>query len=84
MLPEKLDPALQIALDSQSGPYTVFVHVTADIGEDAQKLLADLHAFAPPSSSLYVATLSAEAIDELSERDWVKFIRLARQLQPGE
>lgn len=80
---EKLDPALQIALDSATGPQSVFVHV-AGLSVGASKMLGDLHAVAiAPAAGIYAATLAPDRIDELSEREWVTDIRLARALRPA-
>ena len=84
MRPEKLDPALQLALNSTDTHHLLFVHTQEMPGDRSREMLQaiDARPVANPGG-LYVADLSREQIDQLSEQDWVKYLRLSQRLRPG-
>jgi len=78
---EKLDAPLQAALDS-GGSHVLFLHTDEALDDAARATLAAAQASEVAPSGLYVAHLSREQIERLSEQTWVKRLRLAQALRP--
>ncbi|MBD2438108.1 hypothetical protein [Nostoc sp. FACHB-110] len=82
---QKLGAALATALNDVQDPatssLTVFIH-TEQISEDA---IAVLQSFdvngVTKDKDTFTATLSANAISQLSEQPWVKSLQLSQQLR---
>ena len=82
----KLDIALILALkkiQDQSRPcLVVFIHTELPIDSKAIALLesfgvSDITA----KKNVFTATLSSNAVSQLSEQPWVKFLKLSQQLR---
>lgn len=84
MRQEKLDPALQIAIQQPSARHLVFLQTAANLSDAAREHLVGLNVRAvTPSGGLYTARLLREEIDALSEQDWVQYLRLSQMLRPA-
>jgi hypothetical protein len=83
----KIDAALATALaqtHAKDGPaFTVFVHAAYPPGPE-EKAVLEGHGVSAGAGSrnIFTATLSPRAIDELTERPWVRSVRLSSQLHP--
>jgi hypothetical protein len=91
---QKLDTALAIALNevkeneralSQERCLTVFIHIIADI--DTTTVTAFLESLGisgvKGGKAILTATLSPNAISELSEQPWVQYLKLSQKLGHG-
>ena len=83
---QKLDTALAIALNDVHNPeepsLTVFIHTQSAPDEAATALLKSFGVNVASGRDMFSATLSANAISQLSEQSWVKYIKLAQTLRP--
>ncbi|MBE9008354.1 hypothetical protein IQ259_25695 [Fortiea sp. LEGE XX443] len=82
---QKLDAALAMALndvpDSTTPSLTVFIH-TEPISDNAITVLQSFGiADVTSSKDIFTATLSVNAISQLSEQPWVKHLQLSQQLR---
>ncbi|WP_017653596.1 hypothetical protein [Fortiea contorta] len=82
---QKLDAALAIALNdvpnAEASSLTVFIHTTTAIDDDAVAILANLGVSGATSGQdTFTATLSPNAISQLSEQPWVQYLKLSQQL----
>lgn len=83
---QKLDTALAIALNDVHNPeqpsLTVFIQTDSAPDTAATTLLESLGIRVTSGRTMFSATLSANAISQLSEQPWVKSIRLSQTLRP--
>ncbi|BAY94550.1 MULTISPECIES: hypothetical protein [unclassified Tolypothrix] len=82
---QKLDAALATALNDVSDPetpsLTVFIHTEPILDADATAVLENLNvADVTPEKDTFTATLSANAIDQLSAQPWVQYLKLSQKL----
>ncbi|MBD2594401.1 hypothetical protein H6G74_08660 [Nostoc spongiaeforme FACHB-130] len=82
---QKLGAALAMALndvqDSTTPSLTVFIH-TEQITDAAIAVLQSVGVSdVTPDKDTFTATLSANAISQLSEQPWVKSLQLSQQLR---
>ncbi|QIR39467.1 hypothetical protein HCG51_24020 [Tolypothrix sp. PCC 7910] len=82
---QKLDAALATALNDVSDPetpsLTVFIHTKPILDSDATAVLENLNvAGVIPGKDTFTATLSANAIAQLSEQPWVQYLKLSQKL----
>lgn len=82
---QKLDAALATALnDVQNSEETslgVFIHTEPILDSAATAVLESLGVSGVTSGKdIFTATLSANAISQLSEQPWVKYLRRSQQL----
>lgn len=82
---QKLDAALAMALnevpDATTPSLTVFIH-TESVSDEAIAVLQSLGVSDVTSNkNTFTATLSANAISQLSEQAWVKHLQLSQQLR---
>ncbi len=75
----KLDASLAGALADEQAhrKYSVFVHLTVDVGPD---VLAELGVEASGNGRVRTATVSADDVDRLSEQEWVSQLRMSTSL----
>jgi hypothetical protein len=83
---QKLDPALAIALNDVPNPeessLVVFIHTEPVVDADAAAVLSNLGvSTATAGRDIFTATLSPNAISQLSEEPWVKSLNLSQQLR---
>lgn len=83
---QKLDPALAIALNDVHNPeqpsLTVFIQTDSAPDAAGTTLLKSLGIGVTSGRNTFSATLSANAISQLSEQSWVKYIKLSQTLRP--
>jgi len=83
---QKLDRALAIALNDIHNPeqpsLTVFIHTESAPDAAATTLLENLGIRVTSERTMFSATLSANAISQLSEQSWVQYIKLSQTLRP--
>lgn len=85
----KVDANLAGALDEVTNPerkdLTVFIHTVdgADL-EQADYLRTRGVGGASTGGSIFTATVSAAAVDELSEQPWIRSLQLSHRLRPLE
>ncbi|MEM6398847.1 MAG: hypothetical protein AAF757_01250 [Cyanobacteria bacterium P01_D01_bin.116] len=82
----KLDIALILALkkiQDQSRPcLVVFIHIELPIDSEAIALLEDFSVSGITAQrDVFTATLSSNAVSQLSEQPWVKSLKLSQQLR---
>lgn len=82
----KLDTALILALkkiEDQSKPsLVVFIHVEPDIDSEATAVLKGLGISGITAKrDVFTATLSLNAVSQLSEQPWVKYLKLSKELR---
>ncbi|HEY9636985.1 MAG TPA: hypothetical protein V6D14_26530 [Coleofasciculaceae cyanobacterium] len=82
---QKLDPALAIALNDVQNPeersLAVFIH-TEPVPEAASSLLQSLGVSGVTTGrKVLTATLSANAISQLSDQPWVQYLKLSQTLR---
>ena len=85
---QKLGIALAMAvtdaetLDEEGGAFNVFIHTTRALGINEVTYLEGLGVSCEPADrQVFTATLSARAVDELSEQPWVSSLQLSKKLQ---
>ncbi len=83
---QKLDAALAMALNDVSDPedssLVVFIHTEPLADPGAAAVLANLGVSAVNSGQdVFTATLSPNAISQLSEEPWVQYLNLSQQLR---
>ncbi|MEH1824430.1 MAG: hypothetical protein V7L22_03520 [Nostoc sp.] len=83
---QKLDAALTTALndiqDSEETNLAVFIHTEPVLDSAATAVLESLGVSDVSSGKdIFTATLSANAISQLSEQPWVKFLKRSHQLR---
>lgn len=89
MRTEKLDPALHAALSTPTCGgaavlHLVFVETELYLPDSARGILESVEArLVAPSSGLFTAALTGGEIDRLSEENWVRRLRLSRELRPA-
>jgi hypothetical protein len=85
---EKLDADLHaelsgVAADSNAAPLPIFIKTDHPPDADQQSFLKQLGVTGEVSGrDLFTATLSHEAIAELSCQPWVRYLKLSRTLRP--
>ncbi|MCL6750174.1 hypothetical protein KBT16_03950 [Nostoc sp. CCCryo 231-06] len=82
---QKLDAALATALNDTQDPeeqsFAVFIHTEPILDSAATAVLASLGVSDITSGKdIFTATLSANAISQLSEQSWVKYLKRSQQL----
>ncbi|MEH2434647.1 MAG: hypothetical protein V7K25_10425 [Nostoc sp.] len=82
---QKLDAALATALndvqDSEKPSLTVFIHTEPILNSAATAVLESLGVSGVSNGKdIFTATLSANAISQLSEQPWVKYLKRSQQL----
>ena len=83
---QKLDTALAVALNdvnnSQEPGLKVFIHTKTDaLCTDTKTVLENLGVEdVTPEKDVFTATLSPNAISQLSEQPWVQYIKLSQNL----
>ncbi|WP_138501698.1 hypothetical protein [Nostoc sp. PA-18-2419] len=82
---QKLDAALATALndvqDPQETSLGVFIHTEPTLNSAATAVLESLGVSGVISGkNIFTATLSANAISQLSEKPWVKYLKRSQQL----
>lgn len=82
---QKLDAALATALndvpDPETPSLTVFIHTEPILDADATAILENLNvAGVTPGKDTFSATLSANAIAQLSAQPWVQHLKLSQKL----
>ncbi len=83
---QKLDAALATALndvqDSEESSLAVFIHTEAVLDPAATAVLENLGISDITSGkNIFTATLSPNAISQLSEQPWVKYLKRSQQLR---
>jgi hypothetical protein len=83
---QKLDAALAIALNDVSDPeessLVVFIHTQPAVDAEAVAVLSNLGVDTTTTGTdIFTATLSPNAISQLSEEPWVKSLNLSQQLR---
>ncbi|MEH2159293.1 hypothetical protein [Nostoc sp.] len=83
---QKLDAALATALndlqDSEETSLAVFIHTEPILDSAATAVLESLGVSGVSSGKeIFTATLSSNAISQLSEQSWVKFLKRSQQLR---
>ncbi|NJL78855.1 MAG: hypothetical protein HC836_06870 [Richelia sp. RM2_1_2] len=82
----KLDTALILALKKIKDPselcLVVFIHTQPVLDSGATAVLESfgINGIAP-GKDVYTATLSLNAVSELSEQPWVQYLRLSQELR---
>ncbi len=82
---QKLDAALATALNDVQNPeepsLAVFIHTETILGSAATAVLESLGVNGVSSGKdIFTATLSPNAISQLSEEPWVKYLKRSQQL----
>ncbi|MGB3761485.1 MAG: hypothetical protein WBA07_34755 [Rivularia sp. (in: cyanobacteria)] len=82
----KLDTALILALKKKQDPsipcLVVFIHTQSAIDSTATTVLEGFGISGiTPQKDVYTATLSLNAVAQLSEQPWVKYLKLSHQLR---
>lgn len=82
---QKLDAALAIALNDVSNPeessLNVFIHTEPVGNDDTAAVLENLGVKnSRIGTDIFTATLSPNAISQLSEQPWVQYLKLSQQL----
>jgi hypothetical protein len=82
---QKLDAALATALNdaqnSEETNLTVFIHTEPILNSDATAVLESFGVSGVNNGKdIFTATLSANAISQLSEQTWVKYLKRSQQL----
>ncbi|MBX9258003.1 hypothetical protein H1Q63_29450 [Desmonostoc muscorum CCALA 125] len=83
---QKLDAALATALndvqDSEKPSLGVFIHTEPILDSAATAILENFGVSnATSGKDIFTATLSPNAISQLSEQPWVKFLKRSQQLR---
>lgn len=84
---QKLDTALAVALNdvdnAQEPSLNVFIHTKPDAhSTDAPAMLENLGVpDVTPGKDIFTATLSPNAISQLSEQPWVQYIKLSQKMR---
>ncbi|MEA5570417.1 hypothetical protein [Calothrix sp. UHCC 0171] len=83
---QKLDASLAMALDevenSDEASLVVFVHTNQPLDANAFAFLDSLHLSGfREGKDIFTATLSPNAISELSQQPWIKYLRLSQKLR---
>lgn len=83
----KIDAALAVALKDVKDPseraLVVFIHTEHVLSATEVAFLEKLGVkIGPGERQVFTATLSANAVAELSDQPWVKYLKLSRKLRP--
>jgi len=82
----KLDAPLAALVDEaedREAPIgEVFIHTDGPPGQAALAMLQRLSAKGDANRTIFTAKLSVEAIVELSEQSWVRYLKLSQRLRP--
>lgn len=84
---QKLDAALAVALNDVDNPQetslNVFIQTEPDANStDAPAMLENLGVpNVTPGKDIFTATLSPNAISQLSEQPWVQYIKLSQKMR---
>ena len=82
---KKLDTALAMVLnevqDSEEQSLVVFIHTEPVPDAKATAFLESLGVNVTKGRDVFTATLSANAVSQLSEQPWVQYIRLSQKLR---
>src|ERR687885_2626804 len=82
---QKLDTALVMALNDVQNPdeasLVVFIHTEPVPDATAAAFLEGLGVSVTSGRDVFTATLSANAISQLSEQPWVQYIKLSQKLR---
>jgi len=84
---QKVDAGLASALaevaDPEAREFTVFVHTNAAPTKDQETVLRQFGVNDPTAGrQVFTATLSAQAVEELTNQPWVRFLKLSTRLRP--
>jgi hypothetical protein len=83
---QKLDTALAIALNEVQNPeepcLVVFVHTNTAPDATATAFLESLGVSVASGRDVFTATLSVNAVSQLSDQPWVKYLKLSQKLRP--
>jgi hypothetical protein len=80
----KIDAPLAAQLKSKDPDelFPVFISVSKDIGEQEQSFLKRIGIMSSVANMrIFSATIPSQAIDELSEQPWIRYIKLSTALQ---
>jgi hypothetical protein len=82
----KLDASLAMALNEVQNPneqsLVVFIHTQPNLEPDAITVLSNIGVRGvTPGKTVFTATLSPNAISQLSEESWVKYVKLSQKLR---
>lgn len=82
---QKLDTALAMALSEvenrEERNLVVFIHTEPIPDASAAAFLESLGVSVTKGRDVFTATLSANAVSQLSEKPWVQYIRLSQKLR---
>lgn len=83
---QKVDAALATALaeveDREARVLGVFIHTESDLSESAIAFLESLGISHPTQNqTVYTVTLSANAVAQLTDQPWVRYLRLSQRLK---
>lgn len=83
---QKLDAGLAMIIDQVENPeepsLVVFIHTHSPLDADAIATLENLGVKdVTPDQNIYTATVSLNAISELSQQSWVKYLKLSQKLR---
>jgi hypothetical protein len=83
---QKLDSALAIALNEVENPeepiFVVFVHTNSSLDADKITFLESFGITGvTEGKDIFTATLSVNAISELSQQPWVQYLKLSQKLR---
>jgi hypothetical protein len=85
---QKLDAALAIALNDVQNPeercLVVFIHTEPVPDATATAFLESLGVRVTSGRDIITATLSVNAISQLSDKPWVQYLKLSQRLRPLE
>jgi hypothetical protein len=84
---QKVDAALAAAVQEATDPddrsLSVFIHADRALSEEQRALMERLGVSGGQAGSRVVtATLSARAVEELTEQSWVQYMRLSQRMRP--
>jgi hypothetical protein len=82
---QKLDTTLAMALkevkDREARNFNVFIHTEPTPDAEATAFLEGLGVKVTSGRDVFTATLSANAISQLSQQPWVQYIKLSQTLR---
>lgn len=83
---QKLDAALAMAMNDvenrEERCVVVFIHTESVPDDTATAFLQGLGVNVASGRDVFTATLSVNAIGQLSEQSWVRYLRLSQKLRP--
>jgi hypothetical protein len=86
---QKVDAALAAAVEEAPDPnersLAVFIHADRALGVEERSVMERLGVSGGQAGARVVtATLSARAVEELTEQSWVRYVRLSQRMRPLE